>query len=108
MSDVSTAEIKAALDREMSFVFDLLRDEFAEDDLFCEILAADDDAVVVGTGGRKKENRENEDNFKDPALSRRRTVRQGRGTHVVLHFRMSICPLWREAFFEPAQQRVGG
>ena len=53
MRDVSAAEIKAALDRKMSFVFDLLRDEFTEDDLFGEIFAADDDAVAVGATGRQ-------------------------------------------------------
>ena len=32
--DVSSAEIKATLDRKMSLVFDLLRDEFAEEFIF--------------------------------------------------------------------------
>jgi hypothetical protein len=48
MCDVSAAKIKAAFDGKMSSVFDLLRDQLAEDDLFGEILAADYDAVAMG------------------------------------------------------------
>src|SRR6266498_1662344 len=51
--DVSAAEIETSLDRKMSFVFDLLGDEFSEDDLLGEVLASDDDAGSVRTGGEK-------------------------------------------------------
>ena len=48
MADVGAGEIEAAFDREMSFVFDLLGDEFSEDELLGEVLGADDDAVFAG------------------------------------------------------------
>jgi hypothetical protein len=50
VGDVSSAEIKAALDWKMSFAFDLLGDKFSEDDLLGEVLASDDDAGVIGAG----------------------------------------------------------
>ena len=82
--DVSSAEIKPPLDREMSLVFDLLRDEFAEDDLLGEVLASDDNAGLAGAGG--EEQSENDNNqHKSPTLpqaqgrlvSLPRTERQG-------------------------------
>lgn len=80
MRDVSAAEIKTALYRKMSLVFDLLRDEFSEDDLLGEVFAADDDAVAMGASGGHYENEQNKDKFNNPALSREKTARRGRGT----------------------------
>ncbi len=58
MANVAAGKIEAAFDGEMSFVFDLLGDDFAEDELFGEILGADDDAVFAsGAAGRQKEQR---------------------------------------------------
>jgi hypothetical protein len=51
MRDVSSAEIEAALDWKMSFVFDLLRDQFAKDDLLGEIFAPNDDVRMRSAGG---------------------------------------------------------
>jgi hypothetical protein len=62
MCDVSAAKIKAAFDGKMSSVFDLLRDQLAEDDLFGEILAADYDAVAMGAGRKKEKGRSDETN----------------------------------------------
>ena len=45
VANVAAGKIEAAFDREMSFVFDLLGDDFTEDELFGEIFGADDDAV---------------------------------------------------------------
>src|SRR5439155_20499745 len=50
MRNVGPAQIKTPLDGKMSFVFDLLRDDFAENDLLSEILAADDNAVMTRAG----------------------------------------------------------
>jgi hypothetical protein len=36
----------------MSFIFDLLGDEFAEDDLFSKVLASNDDAGARRAGGK--------------------------------------------------------
>ncbi len=44
MGNVSSAEIESALHRKMSFILDLLRDEFAKNDLLSEVLATDNDA----------------------------------------------------------------
>ena len=55
VGDVCSAEIETSLDRKMSFVFDLLGDEFSEDDLLGEVLATDDDAGAVRTAGEKGE-----------------------------------------------------
>ena len=56
LANVGSGEIEAAFDREMSFVFDLLGDDFAEDELFGEILGADDDAIGArGTAGRRSQ-----------------------------------------------------
>jgi len=78
--DVRSAQIKAALDREMSFIFDLLGDELSENDLLGEVLASDHDAGLVGATGEQKNSGDNDSEVKDPALSRQRTARQGRGT----------------------------
>ena len=48
VADVAAGEIEAALDREVSLVFDLLGDDFAEDELFGEVFGADDDAGLAG------------------------------------------------------------
>ncbi len=45
VTDVSPGQIEAAFNREMSFVFDLLGDDFAQDELFGEVFGADHDAV---------------------------------------------------------------
>ena len=60
MADVASGQVEAALDREMSFVFDLLGNDFAEDELFGEILGADDDAILARRAARgEKKEREN-------------------------------------------------
>lgn len=51
MRDVSAAEIEASLDGKMSSIFDLLGNEFSEDDLLGEILASDDDTWAMGARG---------------------------------------------------------
>ena len=53
--NVGPAQIKTPLDGKMSFLFDLLRDDFAENNLLSEILAADDNAVMTRAGGNKDE-----------------------------------------------------
>src|SRR5206468_1924484 len=68
------------LDRKMSFIFNLLCDQFAKDDLLGEVLAADDDAGLARATGKKQGRDENDENVKGPALSRQRAPRQGRGT----------------------------
>ena len=45
VADVGPGQIEAAFNREMSLVFDLLGHDFAEDELFGEILGANDDEV---------------------------------------------------------------
>jgi hypothetical protein len=49
----------------MSFVFDLLGDDFAENQLFGEVFGADDDAVGPRwtAGGQKKQRGERGDEF---------------------------------------------
>ena len=47
MANVAAGKIEAAFDRKMGFVFDLLGDDFTEDELFGEILGADDDAILA-------------------------------------------------------------
>ena len=51
MRDIGAAEIKPAIDYKISLVFDLLRNQLAEDDLLGKILASDDDALLVVAGG---------------------------------------------------------
>src|ERR1700686_1508235 len=51
--DVSAAQIETTLDRELRFVLDLLRDEFAEDDLLGEVFATDDNAGMRRAGGKQ-------------------------------------------------------
>jgi hypothetical protein len=55
VADVAAGEIEAALDLDMGFGFDFLGEEFAEDDLFGEVLCADDGVVGTrrGAGGEK-------------------------------------------------------
>ena len=57
MADVASGEVETALHREMSLVFDLLGDDFAEDELFGEILGADYDAIRArrAAGGEKEQ-----------------------------------------------------
>jgi len=45
LADVSAGEIELALDREMSFGFDLLRDDLAENQLLGKVFGSHDDAV---------------------------------------------------------------
>ena len=47
LADKSSGEIKAALDGKMGFGFNLLGDDFCEDELFGEVLGADDYAVLA-------------------------------------------------------------
>ena len=55
MANVAAGKIEAAFDRKMSFVFDLLGDDFTEDELFGEIFGADDNTVGAGrTAGAKQ------------------------------------------------------
>ncbi len=53
MADVSSGEIETALDRKMSFVFDLLSDDFAENELLGEVLGSDNDAIRRASGRRR-------------------------------------------------------
>jgi hypothetical protein len=46
----------------MGFVFDLLSDDFSEDELFGEILGSDDDAIFAG-GAACGEEREKHDEY---------------------------------------------
>jgi len=48
LADEGAGKIEAAFDRKMSFVLNLLRDDFAQDKLFGEVLGADDDQVLAG------------------------------------------------------------
>src|SRR5581483_439577 len=64
----------------MSFVFDLLGNEFAQDDLLGEVLAADDDAILLRAACQESDCCCEDDKVKDPALSRPKTARQERGT----------------------------
>src|SRR5947209_20531535 len=59
MADIAPGQVKAALDREAGFRFQVLRDQLAEDGLFSEILRADDDALSSGraAGEQKAEGR---------------------------------------------------
>src|SRR6266851_4183879 len=59
--DVSSAEIETPFDRKMSFVFDLLGDEFSEDDLLGEVLASDNDVGMGGAGGENVECEQDDD-----------------------------------------------
>ena len=59
MRDVGAAEIKPALDGKVSLVFDLLRNQLAEDDLLGEIFASDDDALLVVAGGEENDRAKN-------------------------------------------------
>ena len=43
MANIGAGKVETALDRQVSFIFDLLRDDFAEDELLGEIFGADDD-----------------------------------------------------------------
>jgi hypothetical protein len=52
MCYVGTAEIEAAFDGQMSFVLDLLRNHFAENDLLSEIFAADHNSGTRGAAGQ--------------------------------------------------------
>ena len=62
MANVAAGQVEAALDREMSFVFDLLGNDLPEDQLFGEIFGADDDAVFArGTASRKNQERADND-----------------------------------------------
>ena len=48
MANVAAGKIEAAFDRKMSFAFDLLGDDFTENELFSEVFGADDDTVSTG------------------------------------------------------------
>ena len=54
MGNVGAAEVEPALDQKVSFVLDLLRDEFTENDLFGEVFATNNDSVVMGAGGKRQ------------------------------------------------------
>ena len=66
MRNVSSTQIKSALDRKMSFIFDLLRDEFPEDDLFGEVLASHDDRRVGVARGERDDRKANKNNAVRP------------------------------------------
>ena len=55
MADVAPGQVKAPLDRQARFRFQVLGDQLAEDGLFGEIFRADDDALSSGrTAGEQK------------------------------------------------------
>src|SRR5579884_3801377 len=64
----------------MSFVFDLLGDQFAQDDLLGEIFAADDNAIGMSAAGQETDRYCEGDKVKTPALSRQTPASQGRST----------------------------
>src|SRR5205823_463265 len=47
MANVAASKIETAFDRKMGFVFDLLGDDFTEDELFGEILGADHNPIFA-------------------------------------------------------------
>ncbi len=53
LADVCARQVEAALDRQVGLVFDLLGEDFAEDELLGEVLGADDDAVSRAAGRRR-------------------------------------------------------
>ncbi|MEY2413784.1 MAG: hypothetical protein QOD84_2390, partial [Acidobacteriaceae bacterium] len=57
VTDVSPRKIKTPLNGEMSFVFNLLGNDFAEDQLLGEVFGPDDDAVLAGrpAGAKRKQ-----------------------------------------------------
>ena len=56
VADVAAGQVETALDREMGFVFDLLGDEFAKDELLGKVLGADDDPILAGGAAGGEEN----------------------------------------------------
>ncbi len=55
VADVAAGKIETALDRQMSFGFDLLGDNFSEDELFGKVLGSNDDAILArGTAGDQR------------------------------------------------------
>src|SRR5581483_10166289 len=51
----SSAEIELALDRLVQLVFDMLRDDFAEDQLLGEVLRADHNVIAPPAAGGEQE-----------------------------------------------------
>ena len=80
MGNVSSSEIETTLDGKMSLIFDLLGDQFSEDDLLGEVLASHDDVGLARARRKKQGGNKNDENVKDPARSRQLAARQGRGT----------------------------
>ena len=63
MADVTAGKVEAAFDHKMSFVFDLLRDDFTKDELLGEILGADDDSAFTRrTAGREQRDKREREN----------------------------------------------
>jgi hypothetical protein len=52
MTNVGSCKIETALDLQLSLSFDLLGDDFTEDELLGEILRPDDDAILAGRPAR--------------------------------------------------------
>ena len=58
MTDIAAGQIEAALDREVGFVFNLLCDQFAKDELLGEIFRADYDAALTGRAAGNEQSNE--------------------------------------------------
>ncbi len=72
MADVAAGQVETALDREMGFVFDLLGDQFAQDELLGKVLGADDDAILAGGaagGGGKRIRQKGAENTRTIAVT---------------------------------------
>jgi len=74
----------------MSFVFDLLGNEFSEDDLFGEILASDDDPGAGRAGGKNGEKKKDGCECKSPTLCLQKAETQGWG--ILEPFPMTVAP----------------
>jgi hypothetical protein len=62
VANVTACKVEAAFDREMSFVFDLLGDDFTQDELFGEVFGTNYYAVCArgAAGGEQSNERESE------------------------------------------------
>ena len=56
VADVAAGQVETALHREMGLVFDLLGNEFAQDELLGKVLGADDDPILAGGAAGGQEN----------------------------------------------------
>ena len=96
MTDVGSCQVETAFDRQPVFVLDLLRDELSENQLFSEILGADNHSIFArrATAGEQD------------CAQQHETAKLARDWKIGLQLTVPWLSAWLQLFLQPAQAEI--